>query len=156
MAIGNNSFSTVTNIRFGAVDLKDNWFNVTNMIFPTISLNPPEMNTRSGANITLAPDTCIYTDLTVDVIIDKDWKVFDDVYNYFLEGLNVESGTFSHYKKFELWAEMVDGEGNTVKKFNFHNCRLSEFTGFQALPNNGEDENQIMSLTFSVMYYTIG
>jgi len=155
MAIQNNSFSTVSNIRFGAVDLKDVWFNVNSMILPTISLAPPEMNTRAGANIHIAPDTAIYTDLSLEIILDKNWEVFDYVYSYFLQGLNVETGKFSHYKSFELWVEIVDGDGNPVKKFNFHSCRLSEFTGFETLPNSPEDEHQTMSLVFNVMYYSV-
>lgn len=155
MAIQNNSFSPVTSVRFGAITLKDIWFNVNSMVLPTISLDPPQMNNRSGANVALAPDTTTYTDLTVDVILDKKWEVFDYVYSYFLQGINVENGKFSHYKTFELWAEIVDGEGNRVKKFNFHSCRLSEFTGFEMNPNDAEDTLQTMSLTFNVMYYTV-
>jgi len=51
--------------------------------------------------------------------------------------------------------EIVNGEGNKIKKFNFHSCRLTEFTGLEALPNSGEDELQVMSLTFNVEYYTV-
>jgi len=155
MSIKNNSYSTVTNIRFGSNELKDVWFNVNNMILPTISLTPPELNTRAGANVAIAADTAIYTDLSFEIIIDKDWEVFDYVYSYFLQGLNVESGKFSHSKKFELWAEIVDGEGKVKKKFNFHSCRLLEFTGFEMAPNSAEDEHHTMTITFNVMYYTV-
>jgi len=155
MAINSNSFSPVSSIRFGAIELKDVWFNVNNIVFPTISLDAPEMNSRAGANITIAPDTTIYTDLTVELIIDKDWEVFDYIYSYFLQGINVENGKFSHYKKFELWAEILDGEGKIKKKFNFHSCRLTEFTGLIAAPNTSEDDLQVLSISFNVMYYTV-
>jgi len=155
MAIQNNSFSPVTSVRFGAVELKDIWFNVNSMVLPTISLDPPQMNTRAGANVAIAADTAVYTDLSVEIIIDKNWEVFDYVYSYFLQGLNVENGQFSHYKNFELWAEVVDGEGNRMKKFNFHSCRLMEFTGFEMNPNDPEDAHQTMSLTFNITYYTV-
>ncbi len=155
MAINNNSFSTVTNIRFGSLELKDLWFNVNSMMLPTISLDPPQMNVRAGANVALAPDTATYTDLSLDIIIDKDWEVFDYIYSYFLQGLNVENGKFSHYKRFELWAEIVDGSGKAVKKFNFHSCRLTEFSGLEVLPNDNEDRHQTITLTFNVMFYTV-
>ena len=155
MSIQNNSYSTKTNIRFGSNDFKDVWFNVNSMILPTISFDPPQMNVRSGANVALAPDTAVYTDLSIEVIIDKNWEVFDYIYSYFLQGLNVENGKFSHYKKFELWLEFLTGEGKVTKKFNFHSCRLTEFTGLEALPNSGEDELQVMSLTFNVEFYTV-
>jgi hypothetical protein len=155
MAIHNNSFSTVSNIRFGSNELRDIWFNVNSMELPSISISPPEMNTRAGANVALAADTAVFTDLSLEIIIDKEWEVFDYLYSYFLQGLNVETGTFSHYKNFELWAEVVDGEGNVKKKFNFHSCRLMEFSGVSALPNDGEDTLQVLTITFNCMYYTV-
>jgi hypothetical protein len=155
MAINNNSFSTVSNMRFGATELRDIWFNVSSITLPTISLAPPEMNTRAGANIHIAPDTAVYTDLSLEIIIDKEWEVFDVIYSYFLQGLDVEQGTFTHNKNFELWLEVVDGEGNRMKKFNFHSCRLSEFTGLESLPNTDADDHQTLSLIFNVMYYTV-
>jgi len=125
------------------------------MVLPTISLDPPQMNGRAGANVAIAPDTAMYTELSVEIIIDKEWEVFDYVYSYFLQGLNVENGKFSHFKNFELWAEIVDGEGKVKKKFLFHSCRLTEFTGFEMNPNDPEDTQQTMTISFNVMYYSV-
>jgi len=155
MAIKNNSFSPVSSVRFGALDLKDIWFNVNSMTLPTISLDPPQMNGRAGASVALAPDTAVYTDLSIELTIDKEWETFDYIYSYFLQGINVENGKFSHYKRFELWVEFVDGSGEMVKKFNFHSCRLSEFSGLEVLPNSEDDSHQTLSLVFNVMYYTV-
>jgi hypothetical protein len=150
-----NSFSTVTNIRFGSSTLKDFWWNVSNIMLPTISLSPPEINSRAGANVALASDTATFTDLGVEVLIDKNWEAFDMIFSYFLEGLNVDTGTFSHFKKFELWADFVDGEGNIVKKINFHSCRLIDVSGLMMAPNDYEDTIQTMTLTFNCMYFTV-
>ena len=148
-----NSFSTVTNIRFGSTTLKDFWWNATSVVLPTISMSPPEFNSRSGANINLAADTAVYTDLMVSLVVDKDWLAYDMIYSYFLEGLNVDTGKFSHFKSFDLWMDILDGEGNPKKKFWFYGCRLTDMSGLIASPDDGEDTIQTLDVTFNVMYY---
>jgi hypothetical protein len=150
-----NSYSTVTNIRFGSSTLKDFWWNVTAVQLPTISLSIPEINTRSGTMINLAADTVVYSELQVSLLVDKDWIAYDMIYSYFLEGLNVETGTFSHYKKFDLWMEIVDGEGKVQKKFWFYNCRVSDISGLIASPEDAEDTLQTLDVTFNVMYFKV-
>jgi hypothetical protein len=151
--ISANSFSTVTNIRFGSTTLKDFWWNVTSVVLPTISLAPPEINTRSGANIALAADTAVYSDLAVTLVIDKDWLAYDMIYSYFLEGLNVDTGKFSHFKDFDLWLEVLDGTGNVKKKFWFYSCRITDISGIIASPEDTEDTLQVLDVTFNVMYF---
>ena len=150
-----NSFSTVTNIRFGAKTIPDFWWNCTSVVLPTISLSPPELNTRAGAMVNLAADTATYTDVIFSVVVDKDWLAYDMIYSYFLEGLDVETGKFSHYKKFDIWLEVLDGEGKVKKKFWFYDCRLTDFSGLIASPDDSEDTIQTMDVTFNVMYYKI-
>jgi len=149
----NNSFSTSTNIRFGAVELPELWWNVHSVEIPTISMDTPRANSRAGATATMAADTCNFTELSIELSIDKDWKVYKEVYDYFLEGLNVENAKFSHFKKFELWLEFVNGKGETQQKFWFHSCRLMDFGGIVVAPNDAEDSTQTLTMTFSVLYY---
>jgi len=150
----NNAIATTTNIRFGSLEFPELWWNVNAIEIPTISLDTPRHNTRAGASSTMAADTCTYTDLNLEIILDKEWKTYDEIYDFFLEGLNVETAKFSHYKKFELWVEFVDGQGQVRKKFLFHSCRLQELGGIIAAPNDDEDTPQVLSLGFSILYYT--
>jgi hypothetical protein len=150
----NNSFSTISNITFGAEELKDTWWNVSNIDLPTISLSSPEMSNRAGSPYKGASDTCSYSDLTVTFIMDKDWKTFDEVYNFFLEGLDVETGKFTHYKKYDLWANMMNSDGEVVKKFWFYNCRLTDITGLSISPIDFDDTIITFSATFNILYFT--
>lgn len=150
----NNSFSTSTNIRFGAKEFPHLWWNVHSVEIPSISMDTPRANGRAGAMATMASDTCVFTDLVVELSIDKDWKTYKEVYRYFLEGLNLEKGTFSHFKKFETWVEFVDGKGETQEKFWFHSCRLMDFGGITVTPNDADDTLQTLTMTFSIMYYS--
>ena len=152
----NNSFSTSTNIRFGSYGLPGLWWNVTGVEIPTISMDIPKHNSRPGAMSGIGADTCAYSDLGVDLVIDKEWKSYREVYNFFLEGLNVENGKFTTAKVFDLWIEFVDGQGEVQQRFDFHQCRLQEFGGIVATPNDAEDNLQIMSLSFAILYFTHG
>jgi hypothetical protein len=86
--------------------------------------------------------------------MDKDWKAFDEVYTHFLEGLSVETGKFTHYKFFDLWAEMVDINGKSIKKFWFYNCRLTDISGLSISPVDFDDSIITFSVTFEILYYT--
>ena len=151
-----NSYSTSTNIRFGAKEFPELWWNVNAIEIPTISMDVAKFNTRPGAMSGIAPDTCTFSELSVELTLDKNWKTYDELYNFFLEGLNVENAKFSHDKKFELWCEFVDGQGNIKKKFWFHSCRLMDFGGIVATPNDAEDSHQVITITFAILYYDHG
>ena len=152
MSLSQNSFSTVSNIMFGSAELPNVWVNSQTFSLPTISLSPPKMNTRSGAMVALASDTVEYEDLTVDIILDKNWKVWNDLYKYFLDGLNVEQGSFLKENVFDTWIEFFDGEGKSVKKFMFYKCRLLSFGDINLSTMDAEDEQNNLNLSFTFDY----
>ncbi len=152
MALSATSFSTVSNIQFGSIDLQNVWVNSQTFSLPSISLAPPKMNTRSGAMVALASDTVEYDDLTVDIILDKEWKVWNDLYKHFLDGLNVEEGTFLKENVFDTWIEFYDGNGKSVKKFMFYKCRLLSFGDINLSTMDSEDELNNLSLSFTFDY----
>ena len=152
MALSSTSFSTVSNVQFGSIELPNVWVNSQTFSLPTITLSPPKMNTRSGAMVALASDTVEYEDLTVDIILDKEWKVWNDLYQYFLNGLNVEEGTFLKENVFDTWIEFFDGNGKSVKKFMFYKCRLVSFGDINLSTMDSEDELNNLSLSFVFDY----
>ncbi len=147
----NNSYTTQTNIRFGTADMKNLFFNAQTMNLPSIMCEPPQQNTRAGGVQLFASDTVHYDDLNITAILDKNWKVYDDLYEYFLEGLNVETGKFSHFKEFDLWADFYDGKGKVTKRFWFYGCRLTSFGGVE-LNTTDMETNNIINLTFKFLY----
>ncbi len=154
MAINNNSYSANTNIEFGSSELTDVWFNAQSLIIPSMSFSPPKIGGRAGAIVNLAPDTVTYTDLVIDVILDKEWKVYDEIYEFFIESLNVEQGTFAP-KKMDIWTDIKDGKGDVVKKFWFYNCRITDISEINVSLLDAGDELNVMtlSLTFDYMDY---
>jgi len=152
MAINNSSYSTNTNITFGSKELDDLWLQAQSCSIPGISLSPPKIGGRAGAQISLAADGVTYTDLTIDMQMDNDWKVYDIIYKHFLDTLNVEKGTFSNTKKFDLWLDVHKGEGKVVKKFWFYNCRLIDIAEIQIDVTDDADTINEISLTFQFDY----
>ncbi len=150
--LSSGSFSTITNIQFGSLQMKDLWFNAQSTQLPDISFAPPKVNTRSGALINLAPDTVEYNDLVVGVILDKGWKTYEAIYSYFVQRLNVTTGQFVKDSTFDLWVDFYDGTGKRVKKFWFYRCRLTSFGDMDINVVDAEDTLNEIQLTFSYDY----
>jgi hypothetical protein len=92
-----NSYTTKTNIQFGSNLLTDVWWFAQGFTLPAISMSPPRVNTRSGAMVNLAADTTEYGELGIDAILDKDWKTYTELYEFFIDRLHVESAQFIKY-----------------------------------------------------------
>lgn len=152
MSINNNSYSTSSNIQFGSSEMKDIWWNAQTFQLPAITLSPLKVNTRSGAMIGLASDTVEYDDLSIDIILDKEWKVYDELYAHFLKRLNVETGEFLKYDQFDLWVEIFNGKGESVKKFWFYNCRLLSFGDVAFTTQSADDEHNYLNMSFTYDY----
>jgi len=151
MAINNNSFSTNTNIEFGSNELGDFWLNAVSCSIPGISFSPPEVDGRSGRMVTLAADNVVFSDLVITVLLDKDWKMYDIIFDTFVEMINVQEGTFKQ-KKFDMWLQIKDGTGKLIKKFDFYGARLTDIGEFDMDVRDGEDSNIEIILTFRFDY----
>ena len=152
MAINNNSFSTNTNIEFGSNDLGNFWLNAVSCSIPGISFSPPEVDGRSGKLITLAADNVVHSDLVITVLLDKDWEMYDIIYNTFFDMVDVEQGTFKQ-KKFDMWMQIKDSKGNNLKKFEFYGTRLIDVGEFDVDVRDQEDTNIEIILTFRFEYF---
>ena len=149
----NNSFNTKTNIQMGSNSMRNIWWNVQEFEIPGISMSPSRQNTRAGANLLFAPDTAVYDDLSLTIILDKDFKVYDSLYAFFVERLNIETGTFEKEGFFDIWVQVYDGEGNPVKKFTFYDCRLINFGGVQYSSTDQEDSINAITITIEYLYF---
>ncbi len=153
MAINNNSFSTNSNIMFGSTNLEGVWFNVQTFQLPGISMSPPKINGRAGAQINLASDTVNYDDLTLSVILDKEWLVYTKLYDHYIKRLSVENAEFVKEGTFDIWLEIFDGEGNSRKKLWFYRCRLTSFGDVEFTTTDSEDTLNTMTMTFVYDYF---
>ena len=137
---------------FGSDQLPNVWVNAQTFQLPSISLTPPQINSRSGALVGLASDTVDYGDLSMDLILDKEWKVWDDLYRFFIQELDVEKGIFLKQKKLDIWIEYFDGSGKSKKKFFFYNCRLLNFGEVQSSTMDSDDTLNTLNIGFLFDY----
>lgn len=152
MAINNNSFNTNTNIRFGSKELGDLWLNAQSCSIPGIQLSPAKIGGRYGAQIGMGSDRVEYGDLSIDLVMDKELKVYDIIYDHFLAGLNVEQGTFNP-QQFDLWLDIYDSKQVIIKKFWFYNCRLNDISEVLFDISDMEDPVSEITLTFQFDYF---
>ena len=152
MAINSNSFTTATNIQFGSIEMKDMWWNAQTFLLPEITLAPPQINNRSGAMINLGSDTVTYGELSIRILLDKEWRVYDSLYSHFIKRLNVEDGTFVKEGTFDLWVQMFDGKGKPVKKFDFFKARLTSFGQIDFDSSDPEDTQNVLEISFVFDY----
>jgi len=151
MSINNNSYSTNTNISFGSKDLDNLWLQAQSCNIPGISLSHPKIGGRAGVGTFLQADNVTYTDLIIDMKMDNKWEIYDILYKFFLDGLNVENGTFKS-KKFDLWLDIHLGDGEVEKKFWYYNCRLMDISEIQLDSTDTEDTIITVSLVFQFDY----
>lgn len=154
MAIQNsaNSFSTSTNIQFASLEMPDIWWNAQSFTVPSIVVTPPQINNRSGALVNLGSDTTNFDELNISVILDNEWKVYDELYAHFVKRLNVETGEFIKEGTFDIWIQFFNGKGEPVKKFDFYRCRLTSFGGLDVSTQDTEDTLNTLQLTFVFDY----
>lgn len=146
-----NSFSTQTNIQFGSTDLKDVWFYAQSCGIPGIQFAPMKVGGRGGVQLNMAPDTATYTDLTIDMPIEKDWSNYNAIYQHFLESINVDKGTFAS-RKFDMWLDIYNTKGKKIKQFWFYGCLLNDISEIQVDVSDNDDTIMEVSLTFQFDY----
>jgi hypothetical protein len=133
--------------------LTDLWWYAQSFELPEISTSPPRVNGRSGAMINLAADNMEYGEISVTAILDKEFRVYTELYEFFIKRLNVNSGNFIKYGQFDLWVEVLGGEGTVIKRFDFYKCRLTNFGGVEYDSTTPEDDHQYISLGFVYDYF---
>jgi hypothetical protein len=151
MAINNNSFSTNTNIQFGSNELGDFWLNAVQCSIPGISFSPAEIDGRNGRVFTLPADTVEFSDLVITVLLDKEWEMYDTIFELFVDMINVEEGTFKQ-KKFDMGMDINKSKGTFIKKFWFYGARLIDVGEFDLDVRDSEDSNIEILLTFRFDY----
>ena len=114
---------------------------------------PPKVNGRAGAMVNLAADNADYGELSIEAILDKDWKVYTSLYEHFVNRLNVESGQFIKYGQIDIWVETYNGEGKKTSRFDFYNCRLTSFGAVDFMTTTPEDELNFLTLNFVFDYF---
>lgn len=123
-------------------------FYLTTVNIPGLNFSIPETGARFGAKLNLASDTVTYNSLNFNFLIDEDFEIYRIFYNYVLDSINPEKGTFAD-TSFNLWLELNNSKGNRIMKFEFYNCRIESIGDIELDTTSSETESTIsLSLKF--------
>jgi len=150
----NNSLSTSTDLRWGSNVLKNVFYLAQSFNIPGLSFSNPQLGSRGGVREILGGDTVEFSTLNLDIMIDREWNVYDEVFNNFIESINVKKGKFSNKKSFDVWLEVYDSlNKKSIKKFWFRDCRVQSIGDIEMDIRDGEDSSitVLISLEFNYM-----
>jgi len=143
----NNSFAVGTYFQWGSKHLPDIWQNSQTFMVPGVAMSPIEISGRMGARIKKQPDSTTFASITIDFIIDREFQVYNDLYQEYLSHLDIKEGTFSS-ETFDMWLSVIDHNEIELGKWNFYNCRVEDIG--EMMIDTFEDEN--LTLSISIAY----
>lgn len=123
-------------------------FFLTNVNIPGINLSHPEIGGRDGVQMLLSGDTVKYSALSIEMLIDEDFLIYQELMEIINTNINIEDGTFTDFY-FDFFIEINNSRGNKVLKIDFSNCRI-ESIGDISLDT--QEEATEYTLTLEMVY----
>lgn len=128
-------------------------FYLTSLNIPGISLGHPELGGRPGARLNVTADTITYNSLSLEVLVDEDFKVYHEFMDKVLANVNPEEGTFNNID-FDFWIEVSNSKGNKIFKLELFNCRLETIGDIQ-LDSQDDTTEYTMPVDIKYDYFKI-
>jgi len=150
-SINSRNYSQKTNFMCGTPDLPLLPFYVTTLNIPGVNTNIPENSGRQGAAVHFAPADMSFNNLSLEVLLDEDYKIFQELINAIK--IDVETGTFENHF-FDFWIEVTNDMGHPVLKIEYHEC-LIETIGDLQLSSNDDITEQTFTLDIKFDWFKI-
>lgn len=130
----------------------DKFYNVpfflTSVNIPGISIQHPEIGGRGGAALNIQGNTVTFNTLSLEMLIDEDYLIYEELMNIINKNVDVENGTFKDFF-FNFFVEVTNSKGNKVMKVDFYNCRIESIGDIEL---NTQDESNEMTLSLELKY----
>jgi len=144
--INTRNYSQKTNYQCGASEMNLLPFYATEVSLPGVSTNVIETSGRAGAAINMSPTDMIFNPLSVTVLLDEDYKVWQDIMNSI--HIDVETGTFEN-KYFNFWIEVFNDMGKSVMKIEYYSCTIESISDLELTTN---DDTTEQTFTLDIKY----
>ena len=128
-------------------------FFATSINIPGINFSLPEVGGKFGTRINVSSDSIAFNSLSIEVLLDEDYKIYKEIMEVVFTHINVESGTFAEFD-FDFWCEVNDDMGAKVMKIEYYNCRI-ESVGDLSLDTSDDTTEQVFSLEIKFDYFKI-
>lgn len=118
------NLADVSRFLVGSDTLKLTPFFIKTFNIPSIAFSHLELNNRSGTALHLGADTIDFNDLSLDIMLDSDFKTYFELLDLAFTEVDWETGNFA-MPAFDLWVQVLNANGEVLFRIDFKNCRIS-------------------------------
>jgi hypothetical protein len=143
----NSNFFFGTNLFGEEATYNTQVVNLPGLSFSHINLS------RQSSLLNMQGDTITYNDLTVEIIVDEELKVWKDIVGSLLKMREGESGLGENLEK-SAFLEIHDDNTKKILKLEFENCMIESIDDL-SYNTNSDDEIITVSVTIKYDFYRI-
>lgn len=148
-----NNLSQKTNYTAGSGSLDLASIYLTTVNIPGINFGHPEIGGRSGGRLNVTGDTIVYNTLSFEMLIDEDFKLYQEFMTKVFNNVNQTSGQFAS-QEFDFWIDINNNKGHKLFKIEFFNCRIESIGDIQ-LDTTDDITEHTLSVEIKYDYYTM-
>lgn len=143
-----NNLAQSTNFIAGSDKFENIPFFLTMVNIPGMSIQHSQIGGRGGAQINVQGNTMTFNPLSIEMLIDEDFKIYKEVMSIIRKNVNLDNGTFDDFY-FDFFIEVNNNKGNKVLKLEFRNCRIESISDVLL---NTQDDGTEYTMTIDLVY----
>ena len=147
-----NNLAEQTNYLAGSPIFDDFTLYIVRCNIPGLNFSPPEIGGRFGAKLHSTADFVSYNNMSIDILVDEDFKVYLELMKYFKKKVRMDMGY--DCGSFPFWIQVNNNKGNHLFKLLFTNCHFVSMSDFQ-LDSQSDNSQQTLTLEIAYDYYDI-
>ena len=124
MSTASVNLADVSQFLVGSDTLKLTPFFIKNFTIPSIAFAHPSLQTRSGVVLHSGADAIDFNDLSLDVMLDSNFKTYFELLDISFSEVDWEHDTFAT-PEFDLWVQVLNPNKELLFRVDFKNCRIA-------------------------------
>lgn len=141
------NYAQRTNFICGSPFLNDIEFYLQSCSLPGVNVNIPEVYNQ-GMKALMNNDSISYTPLSLEVLIDEDFRIYEEFVKRFADRKSFTNGSFGDLY-FDLYTIVYNNKGNMLFTIWYKNCRLESVSEIQLSTN---DDGVVNTMSVSLVY----
>lgn len=146
-----NNLAQKTNYIAGSPQFEKMEFYLTTLNIPGLNIDHPKIGGRQSVKMNLNADSISYNNLSLELLIDEDFKLYIEFMNTINKHIDIKNGTFKDFT-FDFWVELNNSKGNKILKLEFSNCRLTSI-GDINLDTQDDITEHVLNIELIYDYY---
>lgn len=146
------NYAQHTNFIAGSPQLGNIHMYLTNATVPGVNFSLPEAY-NIGMKALMPADSVSFNGLSVEVLCDEDFKVYEHMINEFRKSKSFTNGSFAN-RMFDYYTEIYNNKGNLIFTVWFRNCRLENISDI-SLSSNDPSVINTFSLSMQFEWFEI-